>query len=236
MYDIYDDVDLIYDLYFKKDVEVIGRTGKINRRMFGPDITNTEILRSEQGRKGHEINPCVILINDSKFRGTENYFDPTNHVISVSVSKPAFNYVIDSFSGDYGEAIEYNGGTLISEFKEHRIKGSIAHELSHWLDQTFNNKSVERLLKHRIKNREKIKTNVNTDHIEINSQIAGIVQARKHFSKSEWDYMTFNELSNIVVPLNSVNNMLRGDEKTKWKRDLKQRMYREGLLGNNMYN
>lgn len=236
VYNIDDDIDLLYDLYFKEDIDEIGRTGKLNKNMFKPNSTNTDILKSEQCRKAHDIKPCVIIINDSKTKAADNYFDTNNSIISLSISKSAFNFVVDDFNGDLGSASDYESrGVLINEFKELRIKGVISHELTHWMDQCFNNKSVERFVKHRIDNPHKIKTNVNSEHIELNSQIASINQMRKHFSKLEWDRLTFDDLMKRNVSLYTVNNMLYGREKLKWKRDLKTRMYRERLLGKNMY-
>jgi hypothetical protein len=36
-------------------------------------------------------------------------------------------------------------------------------------------------------------------------------------------------------PLTSIYNSLSGDIRKRWVRDLKTRMYREGLLGKNMF-
>jgi hypothetical protein len=49
-----------------------------------------------------------------------------------------------------------------------------------------------------------------------------------------WDNLSFYDMIKYSPPLFLVYLTLKGDTKTKWIRDLKTRMHREGLLGKNM--
>jgi hypothetical protein len=140
--DVDTDVDMLYDKYFKGDVDAIERTGFVTSAMFEKSETDTSILTSPDSIRCHEVNPCVIKINPGL-----NYYNPNNKIIGIGVSKNAYNFVIDYVDGSIERAIEYlqdehQRKTFIKEFTEARIKGSIHHELAHWIDDTLNNSAT----------------------------------------------------------------------------------------------
>lgn len=234
--DVDSDVDLIYDRFFKTGIDKFESGEKLTRSFFMVDITNTRILQSEESKKAHQLNPCKIVINVGN-----NYYNPIAKVISFSVNDNALNYVFDKFNGDFNAALEslkdipYQYNNLKSDFSEARIKGSIHHELAHWIDDTMNKQHIER----RIEKQMKVNTRdlkgipVNTTKMEIQGQIHNIKQAHnKH--KDIWDEITFDELVKMVPTLNVVLKPLNDKFKKQWIRDIKTRMYREGLLGKKM--
>lgn len=232
-----DDVNLIYDKYFKNDIDEIEKTGFITNDMFLPSETYTNILQTEESYKSDQINQCVIKINDG-----HNAYDPNKNIIYISVSNHALNYVKDDFSGDLKKSIESLPDlnmqkSLSKEFSEARIKGSIHHELVHWIDDTMNNNHIKK----RINKAMELNTRdiggipVNSTKMEIQAQIHNIKQLyNKH--NENWDEMTFGDMISLSPPLNSVMKSLKSNYKKQWVRDLKTRMHREGLLGKNMVN
>ena len=50
-----------------------------------------------------------------------------------------------------------------------------------------------------------------------------------------WDSLSFYDMLSYSPPLSTIHNSLNGEVKKRWVRDLKTRMYREGLLGRNMF-
>ena len=121
------------------------------------------------------------------------------------------------------------------EFTEEKIKGSIHHELTHWIDDVFHNRHIEK----RINKQVELQTRdiggipVNATKMEIQGQIHNIKQLYNKY-KNNWDVLTFDDILNISPTLNTVNNSLPSNFKERWIRDLKIRMNREGLLGKNM--
>ena len=231
------DVDLLYDKYFKGDTEAIERTGFVTSAMFERLETNTSILTSPDSIKCHELNPCIIKINAGI-----NYYNPNDKIIGVGVSRNAYNFVIDYANGNVEAAIdsltdERQRKALIKEFTEARIKGSIHHELAHWIDDTLNNQHIKARVG---KARERNTTNlggipVDATKMEIQAQIHNIKQLyNKH--KDVWDEISFQDMLDFSPPLYSVNNRFTGETKAKWRKELKLRMNREGLLGKNMTN
>ena len=236
------DVDLIYDKFFRDDVEKLSKTNIISGDMFETKIgvITTADLVSDEAREAHKLNPCVIVINNENLGG--NYYSPTDNKIGVGINPYAYNWVINN-DGDLQLAIDSLDNTfqrknLPKEFGEAKIKGSIHHELAHWIDDTLHNKHIKK----RIDKQYKMKTKdlggipVDMTTMEIQGQIHNIKQLyNKH--KDEWDELSFFDMLNLSPSLGRVYNLLRvnQDNLRKWVRAIKTRMYREGLLGRKMY-
>ena len=237
-----DDVDLIYDRFFKKDIDEIQQTGIISKEMFNSGDITTRDLTTSLAEKADKLNHCSIIVNHYN----SNMYSANDYVISLTINKGAVNYILSNFNGNLHLASKYfksdgdikQANSILAEFTEAKIKGSIHHELAHWLDDTLHNKHIKaRAIKSRESGSDMTKKGlpINADKLEIEGQIHNIVQLkRKHID--EWDSLTFKDILRLSPTINFINKQLNGDIKTKWLRDLKTRMHREGLLGKNMYN
>ena len=228
-----DDVNLIYDLYFKKDIEEIEKTGIVKSSMFQISETDTSILQSEESLKGNELAPCKILINRN-----QNGYDPINKIILISVNFGALNFALGEGGNieKTSQILPVNQRTsFLKEFTKEKIKGSIHHELTHWLDDVFNNQHILKRVKKQISagTRNIGGKPVNAEKFEIQGQIHNIKQLHNSFS-DKWNEMTFREMISLSPALNAIYNQLNSEQLKQWKRDLKTRMSREGLLGNKM--
>jgi hypothetical protein len=234
--DIYDDVDLIYDKYFREDISTIEAFGRISGDMFKRASSDTSILKSDICVKAHELNPCEININK-----VDNSYSPINSIINISISKGALGFVMD-YDGnlDYASDMieDNNRNKLLNEFTESKVKGSIHHELLHWVDDTLNNKHLKKKLDktNEVGSDKYFKgKDVNMSKFEIQAQMGNIMQLKKRFGDN-WDYITFKNMIDLSPALGVIYDRLNGDDRDKWVRQLKTRMYREGLLGRNMFN
>jgi hypothetical protein len=233
------DVDMIYDYYFKNDIEKVKVTNSLIGIDFEQNEYNTNFLKSPLAKKANKINPCKIFINIGS-----NHYNPKDSVIALGVSNNAVDFVLQNFNGNLNKAIlelKLSGDkkqsiNLSNEFSESKIKGSIHHELAHWIDDTLHNRHIK------LRSDKAAETGsgmtkrglpINADKIEIQGQIHNVVQLKKEYSDI-WDSLTFEDLLKLSTTLNLVNNQLRGYIRTEWKRNLLTRMYREGLLGKNM--
>jgi hypothetical protein len=235
LYNIDDDVDLIYDNFFAEDLDTLLKTRKLNNSMFYNTIISTSILSNPLCVKANEINPCKILINFDN-----NIYNPNTKTISITASKRALEFIKDN-NNDFDKALdnlEWDDVKKIkSDLSEEKIKGSIHHELTHWLDDTFNNNRIKRAVDKFIKKNKKVGRNnipIDADTLEIQAQIHNIHQLKRKY-QDVWDNLTFNEMMNMSVTIRVVYNNLPLKYRNRWVRDLKTRMYREGLLGKNMY-
>jgi hypothetical protein len=241
--EIDDDVNVLYDNYFKDDIKRLKDTGMLNSDMFLPTETNTVILKSEKCVEANKYNSCILKINHGN-----NYYNPFNRTISVSVNSSLVRYIITKADGNISLATNMlinltpNVKDYINqEFTEEKIKGSIHHELVHWIDDTLNNRHIRNKLnkaKEISSNNPNItpsnKPNINASKFEIQAQIHNIKQLHNKHLES-WNNMSFKDMLNLSPVLSTINRDLKGDEKAKWLRDIKTRMYREGLLGNKMF-
>jgi hypothetical protein len=230
------DVNMLYDMYFKDDIDEIGRTGMVTDDMFKMKQTNTSILKDDESLLANENNKCNILINYGR-----NFYSPSKKLISLSVDGGGKDYVM-GFGGNINDATESltkdsQRNNLPREFTEEKIKGSIHHELAHWIDDTMNNQHIKKRLD---KAMELNTANLGgvpviASKMEIQGQIHNVKQLKNKY-ENNWDNLTFVEMLRLSPALNTVYRDLPYKFKVKWIRDLKTRMYREGLLGKNMVN
>ncbi len=230
------DVDFLYDTYFKEDIDNLNETGILKGNMFENIETDTSILKSEEAKEAHRLNPCKILINEGI-----NGYQPLTKILYLSVSFKALNHIINN-NGDLNAAYEdlsnpTQKNNFSREFAEEKVKGSIHHELAHWLDDTFNKQHIEKRIQKQIEtgNRNLKNIPVNMEKFEIQGQIHNVKQLHNKY-KDTWDDLSFTQMVNLSPALNVVYNQLNDTQRKEWIRDLKTRMYRENLLGKKMIN
>lgn len=233
--DVNIDVDMIYDKYFREGIDYINTTDKLDTSLFKKAIIYSDSLSSPLCIEANIINPIEILINVKN--NATNHYNPFEKIINLHVNYNATNYV--SNFRTLTDAINDLPNpkqriSLSNQFKESSIKGSIHHELVHWIDDSLNNQHiVTKLNKARDKNIPL--KNVNYMSFEIQSQIHNIVQLKRKY-EDVWDNLTFDEMMSLSPALSVVMNNSDSINKNIWIKRLKQRMDREGLLGKNMYN
>lgn len=234
LHNVDDDVDLLYNKFFKSDIDEVKRSGIITKFLFKEYKIDTSILKNPKSIKTHKLNPCEILIN----RGGNSY-NPVQHIINLSINKGAVDFIIDGYGGNLKKAVDNTyedlKDSLINEFEEYKIKGSIHHELTHWIDDTLYNSHINKFINKNIIDKKYNSITVNTLPFEINAQIHAIKQI-KNKNEDKWDNLTFGNLIKFSPSLFNIYRTLSYDDKNEWIKKLKKRMHREGLLGKKMYN
>jgi hypothetical protein len=229
--EIEDDVNMIYEKYFKHIIDKFNNNEDITYDMLKQITTDTSILQNELCVQAHKIKPCQLIIHSS------NVYVPLKNIIGVGISSSAVNVILEfSKPSDAINAVpEKFQQTFKADVSEYRVKGSIHHELTHWIDDVTNNSHIEKLMVSRKENNVKEKNSlkyINTHFLERNAQIHNIRQLYL-YHKDVWDQMTFDEMIDLT-PIFTFVDKLPNDVKTIWKKDIKLRMNREGLLGKNM--
>ena len=142
-YNIGADVDLVYNLFFKKLIKTFNK-GDIKKFLkelqsnptSSKGTTIGEIssisLKSKQGQKAHELNP--VTIRCGVFSASS--YIPKKQIIHISLNAQAINILtvhdmksVEDINGLFpttGEVRRFK-----SEFTSSAIKGTIYHELSH---------------------------------------------------------------------------------------------------------
>lgn len=229
--EIDDDVNLIYDRFFKESIDTIERTGRLNVNMMNKFTTDTSILKSPDSIRANKIKPCIIKINEGR-----NYYQPHTSTIVFGFNKQVFYFILEEYGGDLKNIDEqYVNMGILKEFSEEKIKGTIHHELVHWIDDVFNNNHIT----NRIKRAMELRTTdlngipVNASKMEIQAQIHNIKQGYNKY-KDIWDTLSFDDMVKLIPTIRNVYNSLTGLTKDKWVRAIKTRMNRENLLGAKM--
>jgi len=237
---INDDVDFIYDKFFKEECESIRKNGFIMEGFFKSNVIDTSELKCELSKKAHLVNPCKIKINELK--SNNNYYNPNEKIIGIGINFDAVNYVIRSGNllkaqkNLMEEGYIKNSSGIVKEFSESKIKGSINHELVHWMDDSLNNGHVKKTIDFSNKYGTIIDRKGRTRYIqpmEIQSIIHNILQLKREYIK-DWDYFTFEEMLSLTPSISSIHDRLNYMEKKEFKKLLIKRMIREDLLGKRM--
>ena len=231
--DVNIDVDMIYNKYFREGIDYIKEHDKFDFNLFKKDTISSDILSSPLCIEANKTNPIEIKINNL----SGNYYNPFEKYIELNININAINYVSEFKT--LTDAINDLPNSkqrisLSNTFKESSIKGSIHHELVHWIDDSLNNQHLVTKL-NKAKEKNTFLKNVNYMSFEIQSQIHNIVQLKRRY-EDIWDDLTFNDMIELSPPLSVVMNNRDSINKNIWIKKLKQRMNREGLLGKKMYN
>jgi len=83
------DVDMLYNKYFKNDIDEIEITGKVTADMFKPGNDNSTNLKDPESIESNKSKVCNIKINYGS-----NHYDPNKDIISISINNSAVEYVI----------------------------------------------------------------------------------------------------------------------------------------------
>jgi len=232
------DVDNLYSIYFKSDCEEIINNRFITDEMFERHVLSTSSLTSPLAIEANAINPCIIRIN---YNGG-NYYNPIDKIISLSSNFAAINFIKknkNSLDASIKFLIKNNNEEykrLTKEFDASRLKGSIHHELTHWVDDTLHNKHIEKDVKKSIRRQSTTDSKGRSRYVqpmEIQALIHNVVQLKRE-NESIWDNLTFNDMLSLSPVLSSLFNSFSDDDKFKWKRLMRNRMARENLLGKEM--
>lgn len=207
----------------------------------------SEKLPSKQAQKASKVNPAVIECGSF----TEgNYYRPMEtqkayqseadkSIISLSMNHSALNTMLNN---NIKYILKDRLSSFYQEFRPERMKATIAHEISHWMHDTFHNFQLTNLLKTiRELGRSDLillnKKDVNMTYFEIDAQIHGIKQLKMANRKvwNEWElkdvYFHYNSLRYMGGSIYKNHGKEIGD---LWQKALVKRMAREKLLGKNM--
>jgi len=233
IYNISDQVDLLYDKFFKDDIIKVNKGEYDN--VFKTNQTTSEIFTSDLLIDAHNKNPIKIIINGNRY---VNAYDFKNKILYLSINNSAF-YVVKDYR-NIESAVKDTGYTqLYNEFTEKKIKSSIRHELIHWLDDTYTDlfnkrkifKTTDDWVNYKKNNYEYF------DKFEVNSVIGNIYEIKRNINNELWNKISFEEMLGLLPSLNNIRREMKKrdvNKYNKWKRDILTRMSREGFIGNNM--
>ena len=209
--------------------------GAISGKAYRRYSMSSSMLVNKSSIAAHAIKPIKINVG---IYPTPAY-SPPNNVINLTFNPHVLNLLKQGTVSqlDKKELIRFR-----NETSPNKIKATIAHELSHWLNDVLHNSHIEKVVDLSAEYNDRSilklgKEDVNMTHFEIDAQIHGIKTLKQQFSTAQWNKMTIGELMDKYPSLHQIwrdtqkygNNIV-----DIWKKLLLKRMAREKLLGKNM--
>lgn len=245
-FDLSSDVDNLYAILFKDIVDAI-HADQYDFNQLKEKTIYTSVLQSPIAKEAHELNPMRIT-----FHTGANLYISDENSIEISMSGNAIDLIstYGTLSNTLKQLSHGDRQRLINDISAPRVKGSIYHELSHWVDDTMHNKHIT--------NRQNyvrdmpISYNKQQSHMdqyqghrflsnyEINAQIHSMVAMKNHLPPKIWDQLTFDNMVNRNPSMMHIRTILQDlavDDASlykQWKQTILKRMHREDILGNNM--
>lgn len=250
-YNIREDIDFLYGYFFKEFIDAANDNNIDKFINFLDDIQrgkkelnkpiSSRKLKSDVCKQAHNIN--MVTIFGGVFRSPSSY-NPFNKKITLTINSNAigflYNNILTLTNKNLGfEHLPLGKGDLKrlrSEISENNIKGTIAHELTHWIDDSIHNKFITKKLEFSKELGKKI-DNINMTDFELNAQIAAIKELKFNLGK-KYDRLDIFDLSQHKPSFAVIFKILyyKEDKKlyNKYMRELFSRLNRENLLGKNM--
>ena len=173
------DIDRIYNKYFKQNIKDI-LSGKLkydindNRDITFGQFYTSELV-SKDAKRGHELNPVRIRVG---IFSDGNYYQPEKDYIQLSLHKEA-TYFYMKVEGDEEQlkpVLKNKYNVFMNEFSPLKVKGTISHELAHWLNDTLHNRNIsnskDKIQKLQIANK------IDSSFIELDSQVHALKEKK----------------------------------------------------------
>jgi len=238
------DVDLVYKKLYEPYTKEIkkGNYGKVIQ-LLDKHKSKTPLvyvssgeLKSKQAKTAHEINPIIIGFYADNLG---NYYSPNDKIIHYS-----FNYnVIDIIRANRGDIVatkrtlpDNQRDRFENELNDIALKGTIYHELSHWLDDTLHNQHIKKMIDLGLNdpNPVSVASQGHADPVltvyELDAQIHALKQMKRQL-KGKYNDIWWDDVFTLKPSFYSVfNKAAVSKEYDEYMKRLTKRMHREGLL------
>lgn len=243
-FNIKKDVKLVYDKLFAGFVAEIKRgdlppteiiQGAMKSTGYSRESMSSSQLVSKSARAAHAIKP--ITIHAGVFPSPS--YDPIDNRINLTFNPQ----VLDIIRQGTQETLPKDQiRRFNSETSPNKMKATIAHELSHWMNDALHNSHIEKIvdMAHEFHDPSILKLgkeDVNMTHFEIDAQIHGIKALKQQYTTAQWNKMTLKDVMELYPPIDGTwrSTTRYGKEVVGiWKKLLLKRMAREKILGKNM--
>jgi hypothetical protein len=205
--------------------------------------TDSSRLKTRVAKRAHKANPVEISIG--AYSGG-SYYAPESKLIVVSLSRPALralhdaNYSLKELKRFVGHQYDF----LIREFDAEGLKGTIYHELTHWVSDSLHNRHIAKLINVAKDARgsevlRRWRPSVGQTPMEIDAQVHAVKAIRQTMGKKDFDKITWEDLfkRKISILFNfgvTPRGILPEKEWQKYFKIFVKRLHREGLIGKRM--
>lgn len=200
-------------------------------------VFDSSQLKSKAAREAHALNPVKIY---TYLIGDGNMYTPTRSTIYISLEAGIYYAMSSGLAGVPFHQIHM----LKNETLDIRIKSTIRHELTHWVDDSTHNFHITKAIKstQAVKqaggNWEKQlqktlwagEKDPYLGPVEINAYVNQIAEIKRRIGKTKYDKLTWRNLMTLIPSLDYSDQRLGA----AFRRKIFTRLSREGLIGANM--
>jgi hypothetical protein len=195
-------------------------------------------LVSDDAQRAHAVNPVEILVGMTKHG---SFYMPKERTISISLNAEAVSvmrmhgYATDARSIAAMERMVGAGkvAQFWNEFSAASLRGTIAHELSHWMDDSLHGRHIARKSLRAMERGTPVDpryAQMSQSPIELNAQVHAVRDMRDKLGDAFED-LTWRDL--LVRKPSLAFNLVRVGSEAAYQdvmRRFVQRLHREGLL------
>ena len=238
-FDIRLDVDYIWEKGFVPWFSLYKRNPEQIFKKYNPPNNDVYLnisskdLPSDIAKEAHKKKPIEIRLGYFK---TNSYL-PTENKLNLTFNAEAIEILGTSGLLNLRNAKkEY---PMIGKvFELPIIKGTVAHELSHWMDDALHNEVLKKEIEKRMKNSypdDDIQFKAASRH-EIDACIHSLIELKRTIKPEIWDKLSFEQLLEKNPILKFIVEKIKTDKNiyNPWIKKFFGRLSREGLLGKNM--
>lgn len=242
--DISEDVKKIYRRYMANDLQTLLQHGptKLRPKTLNPE-TVEKLLVSPSTKEAFSKNPVTIVF----------YEREPMYVAGSSTLYLNFDDDFIRHLSDYGSLTDVKQQVSSGKYvhlkqaaTQETTEAIISHEMSHWVRDSLGNKFIRHAAskfadrggsesKKAVKKWNGGYNDPYLSNAEIDGQVHELLPIYAKY-KEHWEELTWNELMYLSTALHKRNQKLSPEDKQIWKKKMKMRMQREGILGSNMRN
>ena len=258
-----DAVDYIFEKAFGdffRGIEKFKKGGDISKVFVDLDITDFSMAEIKKNIKNEYVQRSMIIFPIEIEAGilTEgSRYVPTKNLITISFNTDLYRLLLMALSNNWTYDMmmqniqSHRRPNAEAEFSGNKVRGSIAHELSHWIDDVSHKRHITKMIEKAQMFRDEQQDQASTTKTllrgkpdiymtdyEINAVVHAISQLKREFDENKWNTMTFDDLLDSDPALNNtymrIRDTLTEKDLKEWKRTVFSRLHRERLLGRNM--
>ena len=254
-YKINKDVDYVYNFLFKAFVDNFKKNSEINEDLINTDWIEGDDFakrsKNKEIKKAHELNPLDSImfskLSDVNVYRPAGISGNKKAQILLTPSSKSVRNLFHTYGKNVLNGVKGNNRfSLENEITEARIKGSIHHEISHWLNDSLHENHIKNrmsshagevrtdYLKHMNKNIKRSHEFL-TDY-ELDAQLHALIQYKRK-NKKAWDSAkSIEDLFKKIPFTKPIRDKLSENEYKEWKKLILKRLARENLLPKNVRN
>ena len=208
-------------------------------------VISSKELKSKTAKEAHEINPITIKVYLFPPKGNRYLMKDSGALIEVGISDGFLEFLTENniqFMENKAIHLQYMKNCITDV----RIKSTIRHELTHWLDDSLHNmhlsnaakgfrtlmrsgpsKDVQNFYKKAVAHGE---DDPYLAPLEITAAVNQIAEVKRRIGEKKYNALTWADLIEMVPSLGNLNARLGAE----WRKRMFSRLARENLIGTNL--